>query len=401
MLTYGGVDSAVHLSGRRVSPQMRQRIANHPDAAIRDAYPAFVRDTVARRLSLTLDDLVEVYGKLPVELAADPDPHLRAVIAQVWRKRPMTVQAALLTDPDPAVRHEAVGSGGPGVPAELVDQCLADPAVRARLARDLMLTPEQFARLMEVGDVKVLRALAENPHLSADMVEQLQDSADPCVRVAVAFSRHVTAEVRERLLALVKAERAAGDQDARYALDWFEPPLWLRELPLGERLAYLDCPHPVFREALASCSDLPEEAWQRLDDDPDLSVRWTAARRLDAPPQVLERLVRSHGEAFRCWPLVEHPNFPHQVLRSFVDEVNPKVRVLALEDPELPVECLWRLADSEEGFLRWGVAKHFGVSSDLLERLMADGEPEVAEAAAANPVLTREQMEKVLSDAGL
>jgi|GEM_PF-6439753 len=32
---------------------------------------------------------------------------------------------------------------------------------------------------------------------------------------------------------------------------------------------------------------------------------------------------------------------------------------------------------------------------------MADSEPQVAEAAAANPVLTREQMEKVLSDAGL
>jgi hypothetical protein len=264
-----------------------------------------------------------------------------------------------------------------------------------------MMTPEQFARLMEAGDVEVLRALAENPHLSADMVEQLKDSTDPRVRVGVAFSRHVTADVRERLLALVKAERAAGDEDARYALNWFEPPLWLRELPLDERLAYLDCPHPVFREALASCPTLPEEAWQRLDADPDLSVRWTAARRADAPPQVLERLVRAHGEAFRHWPLVEHPNFPRQVLRTFVDEADPRVRVLALEDPELPVEHLWRLADSEEGFLRWGVAKHPGVTADLLERLMADSEPQVAEAAAANPVLTREQMEKVLSDAGL
>jgi len=103
---------------------------------------------VSCRLPLALDDLIEVYGKPPAGLAADPDPNLRAVVAQMWRKRPMTVQVALLTDPDPGVRAEAAGSGGPGVPAELVDQCLADPAVRARLARKLMLTPEQFARLM-------------------------------------------------------------------------------------------------------------------------------------------------------------------------------------------------------------------------------------------------------------
>jgi len=148
VLTHGGPGSAVNLSGRRVSPQMRQRIASHPDLAIRDANPAFVRHTVSCRLPLALDDLIEVYGKPPAGLAADPDPNLRAVVAQVWRKRPMTVQVALLTDPDPGVRAEAAGSGGPGVPAELVDQCLADPAVRARLARKLMLTPEQFARLM-------------------------------------------------------------------------------------------------------------------------------------------------------------------------------------------------------------------------------------------------------------
>lgn len=77
------------------------------------------------------------------------------------------------------------------------------------------------------------------------------------------------------------------------------------------------------------------------------------------------------------------------------------MRALALQDPELPVQDLWRLADSEEGFLRWDVAKHPGATADLLERLMADSEPQVAETAAANPALTREQMGKVLSDADL
>ncbi|KRD20188.1 hypothetical protein ASE41_17940 [Streptomyces sp. Root264] len=44
--------------------------------------------------------------------------------------------------------------------------------------------------------------------------------ADPAVRTAVAFSRHVTHETRDRLLALVEAEKAAGRVDAWVALDW-------------------------------------------------------------------------------------------------------------------------------------------------------------------------------------
>lgn len=318
VLAYGGADSAV-LLGRRVFPQVQEQITHHLDPEVRGAYPAFVRAVVERGAPLSIADLVEAYGRSPADLAVDPDPKLRAMVAQVWRRRPMAVQAALLTDPDPAVRRGAVGSGGPGVPAELVDQCLADPAVQAGLARDVILTPEQFARLVRLGDAEVVRALAENPHLSADMVDQLKDSADPHVQVAVAYSRHVTAEVRDRLLALVAAKQAAGDAAARVALSWPPSPVWLPEVPLDERLTYLDCPHVVFRQVLASCPDLPEEAWQRLDDDPELSVRWAAARRPDAPPQVLERLVRSHGEAFRYWPLLEHPNFPRQVLRTFVD----------------------------------------------------------------------------------
>lgn len=75
-------------------------------------------------------------------------------------------------------------------------------------------------------------------------------------------------------------------------------------------MTYLDCPYAAFRRVLASCHDLPEEAWHRLDNDRELMVRRTAARRPDAPPEVLERLVRSHGEVFHIRPLlVDHPNF--------------------------------------------------------------------------------------------
>jgi hypothetical protein len=283
-----------------------------------------------------------------------------------------------------------------------IRQCFC-PAVRAAAAGRVPLTPEQFARLLATEDEAVVQALARNPHLTADMVDQLQDSPDPFVRVAVAYSRHVTAQTRDRLLALVEAEKVAGDHGARVALDWSDlAPSWMREVPLAERLVFLDWPHAAFRRALADSWDLPDEAWRRLDDDPDVSVRRVAAHRPDTPPQILVKLIRAHGDDSHVRPmLVDHPNFPRQALRGFADEPDPRVRVLALRDPDLPVPQLRRLAESDEEFLRADAARHPNVTAELLELLLADPTPNVAEASAANPVLSRARMSRILTEAGL
>ncbi|MBL7502637.1 hypothetical protein I6A84_23035 [Frankia sp. CNm7] len=235
------------------------------------------------------------------------------------------------------------------------------------------------------------------------MVTRLLDIDDPLVRVEVAQSRHAGAETRNRLYALVEAQRAAGSLDAKVALEWsFAEPTWLREAPLDERMTYLDCPHAVFRRVLASCQDLPEDAWPQLDNDPDLGVRRAAARRPDAPPEVLERLVRAHGDVFHVRPLlVEHPSFPRHALRTFVDEPSPYVQRLALEDPELPVTTLQRLAAASESFLRGAVACHPNVTDALLDQLLMDPEPGVVDSAAANPALRPTRMYRILTDADL
>lgn len=403
LLTHGGGDSAVLLHGDRISPAMRRRIAEDPDPAVHDAHADFVRTMVDREVPVGIDSLEEAYGEPRTLLAAAPDPKVRAAVARTWWKRPAEVQAALLADPDPSVRAAATLHGTPGVPPEWWDRCLADPATRANVARHVPLREEQFATLMRTEDEELRQAVAENPHLTAGMVARLLDVDDPIVRVAVARSRHVDAETRDRLYALVEAESAGGGVEARVALNWPAPaPDWLREAPLGERLTYLDCRHVAFRIVLASCRDLPEEAWRRLDDDPALKVRRMAACRPDAPPDVLERLVRAHGDELRVGPpLVEHPNFPRHTLRTFVDEPNAHVRYLALQDPELPVPALQRLAAAEEALLRRGVAGHPNITEALLERLLSDPDPEVVHDAAANPVLRAVRMRRILADAGL
>ncbi|CAL9376692.1 hypothetical protein SUDANB121_00979 [Nocardiopsis dassonvillei] len=401
LLTHGDRRSSVTLYGDRVSPEMRRRVAEHPDPEIRDAYPDFVRDMVERGVPLGLDDLERVYARPLDAFARAEDPNLRAAIADLWHDRPPAVQAELLADPDPRVRTAATRHERPGIPPEWWERCLADPAVRANAARSVPLTAEQFERLVSSGDEEVLTAVADNPHLSAEMVARLADVDHPHVRIAAALSRHVDAATRDRLYALLEAEYANGSVEAEVALYWYPAePDWLREAPLDERLAYLDCPHTVFRRALASCNDLPEEAWRRLDDDPDPQVRRIAARRPDTPPDVLERLVREHGDARRPRPLlVDHPNFPRHALRTFVDDPDPRVRRLALHDPELPARDLERLAADPS--LCSGVAEHPNVTDALLDRLLSDPDHNVADNAAANPALPLDRMYRILAAAGL
>ncbi|MEV4941576.1 hypothetical protein [Streptomyces zaomyceticus] len=403
LLEHGGHEAAVRLSGDRISPAVRRRVAEHHDPAIRDARADFVRGMVGRDVPFGLDVLEEAYGRPRTALVEDPDPHVRAAVARTWTDRPLTAQTALLADPDPRVRAAATMPPHAGVPPEWTERCLADPAVRANVASYLPLTSDQFDRLLGDEDERVRQAVAENPSLSAEMVARLVDVEDPLVRVAAAMSRHVDAGTRDRLYALVEAGAAEGDSWADVALHWnTAEPDWLRRAPLDERMTYLDCPHPVFRRVLATCRDLPDAAWRRLDDDPEVSVRRAAAQRPDTPPEVLERLARAHGEAHHVRPLlVDHPRFPRHLLRTFVDEPEAHVRCMALEDPELPVAGLSRLAADTEAFVRRGAARHPRLTEALLEQLLSDPDPVVTDDAAANPVLRPARMERMLAEAGL
>ncbi|MFV2011606.1 MULTISPECIES: hypothetical protein [unclassified Micromonospora] len=327
----------------------------------------------------------------------------RAAVADTWADRQPAVHLRLFAGPDPSVRAAATLRRHPGVPAEWRERCLTDPATRVNVARYVPLTAAQATELIGSGDLKVCRAVAANPELPAEAVEPLLELDDPQVRMAVAYSRHVDADTRDRLFALVAAEADAGSVAAYIALSWnFDEPGWLRAVPLAERLAYLDCPHAPFRRVLASCRDLPDAAWEQLDNDPDLRVRRYAAGRPDAPAAVLERLVRAGGAMLKSWPpIVEHPNFPRHRLRTFADDPDPQIRYVSLEDPDLPAEVLERLAVDSEAWIRRGAARHPNATPALLERLLADDAPEVVDEAAANPRLPLATMHRVLDESVL
>lgn len=403
ILAHRNPDSVLFLHGDRVSPAIRARIAADPEPAIRHAFRDFVRGVVEQRAFLPVDELAEAYQRSPEELARDPDPRIRAAIADAWWAAPAPVRIALLTDPDPTVRAAASRRAQPPVPAELHPACLADPATRAHVAGYAELTDVVAFALATAPDHGTRQAVARNPRLSAEVVAVLVADPHPFVRGTMIQHPGVDERTRDRLHAELLAERAAGSIEARVALEWdFAVPTWLRELPLPVRLSYLDSPHVVFRRALATCRDLPPEAWRRLDADPDRQVRRHAAARPDVPPEVLERLVREHGDGGPLRPrLVDHPNFPAAAFARFAEDPEPRVRRLALAGPDLPPDLLGRLAVDPEPSVRRAAAGHPGLDPAWVADLLTDEDPEVVRAAAANPALPSGWAYRILAEAGL
>ncbi|MBO0867679.1 MAG: hypothetical protein J2P15_03860 [Micromonosporaceae bacterium] len=403
LLAHGGRDAAEGLHGDRISAAMHRRIAEHPDPEIRTAFADSVREMVALRISMPVNVLEEAYGEPRERLVTAEDANLRAVVASSWSGRPPEVQVELLADREPSVRAAATESPTPGVPPQWRDRCLADPATRTNVARYLPMTLDQAAHLVAIEDRDLRRAVAANPHLTAEIVDLLVEIEDPVVRVGVAHSRHLDAATRDRLYADVVAQRDAGSTEAWVALSWnFPEPGWLRGEPLTVRLGYLDCPQVAFRKVLASCPDLPPEAWQRLDNDSSVAVRRIAARRPETAPEVLERLVRENGDDYNVRPLlVEHPHFPRHRLRTLAEDPNPHARYAALQDRALPLDALRRLAAAPEPWLRRAVARHPNADPALLDRLLTDRGPEIADDAAGNPVLPLARMYRILAEAQL
>ncbi|WP_245712854.1 hypothetical protein [Micromonospora nigra] len=403
ILAHRDPSTVLHLRRSRVSSAVVRRIAADSDARIRDAHLDFVRSMIERAVSLPIDDLEEALGRPRALLAADPDPAVRAAVADAWWERPADVHVALLTDAVPAVRAAAVRRGHPSVPMDLQPRCLADPATRAHVARYAQLTPALGMDLAMDPDEEVRQAAARNPALPAEAVARLVADADPGVRGNIAQHRLVDTQTRDRLYAQLTEESKAGSVEAQVALEWnFLEPDWVCEEPPPDRLAYLESPHVVFRRALARSRDLPPEAWQRLDADCDWRVRRYAAMRPDVPPAVLERLVREHGDGGPFRPgMVEHPNFPREVLPTFTDAEDARVRRLALHDTNLPRPLLARLTADPDAHVRRAAAEHPGLDEELLQVLLTDGDADVVANAAASDALPVVWMYRILDGAGL
>jgi hypothetical protein len=232
--------------------------------------------------------------------------------------------------------------------------------------------------------------VAKNPGLPASVRGRLAASDDPIVWANLLCNQSTPEALRADLhnkLVQVTTELDPSPE-ALFITMMFEREniRWLRQLPLQERLEYLDRPYTVFRRSLATHDDLPQEAIARLQHDPAPGVRRTIARRPNTSGECLERVVRECGEDWGCRPLlVEHPNFPTAAFLRFADESEPQLRALACCSPLLPAHVVARLSRDEDRWVRITAAGHANLPAEEVVRLLGDTDLDVVEAAAGLP----------------
>jgi len=383
---------------------------------------ALLIDDPDTRVREYLAESDRVPADLRARLAHDPDPRVRATLAQWWTEAPETVRRALLTDPADEVRAAACATyyrklPHPVPPADLIAGLLADPVTRAGAVAHAVLTAETARRLSEDPDDDVRLQAAGHPQLPPDLRDRLGEDARARVRVAV-FARPDTPEpARARIYAEVLQPRApltdllGADLDDETIIREVEDSIAVTELRYlrlpwvtADPLPYVSSPYICFRSSAARADSLPTSVVARLLNDDESIVRTATARH--APHLVDHATAERIDRDFRAdkktdWRPADDFTFPPQMLRRFAGDPDPRMRCLAPRDPGLPSHLAEQLAADPESSVRHAVAGHPGLPTPALVTLLGDESEHVARAAAGSPSLPRAHMDRLLTLAGI
>ncbi|MFF1297394.1 MULTISPECIES: hypothetical protein [unclassified Streptomyces] len=304
----------------------RMHLAEHPDTGVRAALVVSAGGApraLFERLLCDIDVRVRehlaesdhVPADLRARLAADPEPKIRATLAQWWTRAPEPVRRLLLTDPEDTVRAGACATyyrqlPHPVPPADLLPALLADPITRAGAVRHCTLDAGTARRLADDPDEAVRQELAEHPDLPPALRDLLAE--DPSLRVTLRiFARQDTPEstraaIHTQILSDMPVadwltdpqipdddtlERQLMNKLARLELRMLRLP-WVTADPSP----YVDSPYTCFRASAAMSGGLPAPVVTRLLNDEESSVRTTMALhardRID--PATAERIDRTY-----------------------------------------------------------------------------------------------------------
>ncbi|MFE6843969.1 hypothetical protein [Streptomyces sp. NPDC057686] len=386
----------------------------------------------------------------PAESPDEADAELALALSGRADLGPARVAALAACDEDAALHLARAG---------LLDAAGVDPAARPAVALALLdegAGPPGWARLLAAHpDREIRRRLASVPGLPLDVLEAL--AADPDVEVVAELALWTTEpSVAARLAAHPHAEvrRGAASNEAA-------PPAALAALITGEGLAparsclvcdreeipfthdpycpRTDCAlrggaacagghestlHEI-RQQAARNPATPTAAAASLDGHPSLLIRWALAERTDLPQELYARLaedpipgVRSEvagnpaiGEpliramAARCGKgaqggaggdevahsLARHPRLPLDVLAHLARETRIGPALLPRIAGAAPAE-LARAAASADSRVRMLVAQRRDLAPELRDTLAADTDAAVVKAVVPHPGLSEERL---------
>ncbi|CAM5269216.1 PE-PGRS family protein [Streptomyces aurantiogriseus] len=342
---------------------------------------ALVREEIAR--------FPGVPAALLVALAGDSQASVRAAACgAAWPHLDQRAREELLADPDGTVRRAALLRHheerpmplsvfeAEGLPVRAVEGC--------RLRRDLA------ERLVREQDPEGRRSVVRNPHLDTDLVLRLAEDPDERVRFQASVHPALTEEERARV------DFPRDDAHMRHDLDWVTAlhgdPDAMRRLAVSA--------HPAVRRSVARARRLPADVVERLARDEDRVVHLFLAESCeDAPPELLLSVWRWWTGSFSHPDRPHgHPSFPRRDLLRYADDPSPRMRRLALDDPDSTAELVERFGRDPSEEVRERAASDPRLSAASAVRLLSDPHSRVRYAAARHSKLPARVLVALLRD---
>lgn len=158
--------------------------------------------------------------------------------------------------------------------------------------------------------------------------------------------------------------------------------------------------HPLVRRSVARAKHLPPDVVELLARDEDRVVRLFLAESCDnAPADMLLEVWLWWTGSLSCPDRPHgHPNFPRSDLLRYADDPNPRMRQLALDDPESTAELVERFSRDTDNEVRVRAATDPRLSVASAIRLLDDPHEQVRHAAARHPQLPARVLVRLLRD---
>ncbi|MFE1949855.1 hypothetical protein ACFW9D_05235 [Streptomyces sp. NPDC059524] len=367
---------------------------------------------------LTVDEIVaelDSSRQIPLSffrsMAGRERPELRVLATRRWESLTPDQRARLLDDPDPTVREAARDKNWATDPGQvearlpsfsprnawvfatcalspaLIEQCFAD-GTEHLLTRNKYIPAHAVARLARHPEAQVRAEVATRPDLGPDLVAELRQDEHGGVRT------HARLHTFIRTWAESSAMEWGVDHGPDCPCPIGEPftqphtdpavgpsPDWFAACAVAEE--------PERRRVAASWPGLSAELVEALAQDSDEEVRIRlACHHPLAPPHLLTEVYVTRP-AHRPH-LLTLPAFPRTGWAHHIDHPDPEVRALAAADPAVPAPPL---ADPD-AMVRRAAAANPNLTPETLEALLSD--PQTAEGAAANPALPVARMHALL-----
>ncbi|MBT2365485.1 hypothetical protein J7E88_09165 [Streptomyces sp. ISL-10] len=158
--------------------------------------------------------------------------------------------------------------------------------------------------------------------------------------------------------------------------------------------------HLLLRSRATRPARLPPDVVERLARDEDRVVCLLLAESCDDAPAVMLPKVWQwwNGSLSRPGRPRSHPNFPRRDLLQYADDPHPRMRRLALDDPESTAESAERFSRDPDEEIRLRAAKDVRLSAASAVYLLDDPDASLRAAASRHPRLPTRVLVGLLLD---